>query len=295
VAVYLGLAVLLATASLVALNSRGGESTPIARVIRPKAGSACSSPPNGYLYSNTVDGTTMNVCVSQEGNINQIDFPTATSPQIAWDGYCLVDGDTNTKYNDFSPGSGVSFSGWNAATLTVAATNQVNVTRTSSDGKYQLTEFIKINFQPRSVFVGMTVKNVDPANVTHRFAVSRDVAPAIDGSAANDQYNEFGVGLFAAPGIQTGRTGQASQSPGPGTNSLLFGPTQQGGFVLTSTVASFQAAGGCSAATDPPGLITGGNRVLVAALGDSVTHNSKIFSLAHNQSAQVGKFVYRML
>ena len=46
---------------------------------------------------------------------------------------------------------------------------------------------------------------------------------------------------------------------------------------------------------DTPGLITGGNRVLTAALGDLTSETFKIFSVAHNQSAQVGKFVYRMV
>jgi len=140
--VYLGLAVLLAAASIMAVQRDSDRSAPIARVIYPKAGSACTTPPNGYLYTNTVDGTTFNVCVSQEGNISQISFPTASSPQIAWDGYCLFDSNTNTSYTDYSPGSGVSFSGWGAATLTVAAANQVNVNRQTLDGKYQLTEFI---------------------------------------------------------------------------------------------------------------------------------------------------------
>jgi hypothetical protein len=289
---YVGLALLLAGASLVAVNSRGGHAGSLVRMIPPHAGSACTSPPNGYLYSNTVDGTLMKVCVSQEGNINGFSLGSATN-QIAWDGYCLQDNDTFTRYTDYSPGSAISFSGWNAATLTVAASNQLNVTRTTTDGKYQLTEFIKMNFQPRSVFVGMTIKNVDPANVTHRFYATRSVAPAIDGSAADDEYNEFGVG-FNSGSSQFGRTGQAYG--GTAGNSLLFGPTQEGGAVMTTSVSFFQSPGNSCFGANPPGHYGPSNpQVLTGQLGDNVGHTLKQFTLAQNQSAQVGKFVYRMM
>ena len=293
--VYLGLAALLAAASLAAVNAAGGKA-PSPRVIRPGAGSACNGTPgNGFLYANTVDGTTLRVCVSQEGNINQIEYPAPGNTQIAWDGYCLIDG--ATKYADFSPGSGVTFTGWGAATLTQTPNpggpvNQVSVKRTTLDGKYELSEFIKISFQPRSIFVGMTIKNVDPANVTHQFTVMRSVAPALDGSAANDQYNEFGAGLVVV-GQRYGGTGQAFQSPGPGTNSLLFGPTQNNGVVYTSTLANFRTSG-CQGTAEPPGLQPSGDRVFVGSLGDPAT-GFKNFTLAHNASARVGKFVYRML
>jgi hypothetical protein len=287
--VYVGLAVLLAAASLVAVNTGGGGSASIARVIHPKAGSACTTPPNGFAYTNTVDGTTMKVCISQEGNINQIEYPTLGSTQIAWDGYCVTDTDSGTRYTDYSPGSGISFSGWAAATLTVVAANQVNMTRTTLDGKYQLTEFIKINFQPRSVFVGMTVKNLD--SVSHDVVAYRTVAPAIDGSAADDQYNEYGIGALLGA-TQYGRTGVASQSPGPGANALAFGLTQTNGLVRTAPASSF-AAFPCTGQIDSPGPIGGGNRAFNGIIATST--GIKHFTLAPNASANVGKFVYRMV
>jgi hypothetical protein len=59
--------------------------------------------------------------------------------------------------------------------------------------------------------------------------------------------------------------------------------------VLTQPVANFQLAGGCGGFNDPSGHVTGGNRVLSGHL-DGLTP-----ALARNQSASVGKFVYRML
>ena len=193
--------------------------------------------------------------------------------------------DAPARYNDYSPGSGVSFSGWNAAALTVAATNQVNVTRTSTDGKYQLTEFIKINFQPRSIFVGMTVKNIDPANVTHNIVVIREVAPAIDGSAGDDQYNTFAPSGF---GDGAGRTGLAWNDP-TGSDMLAFGNTQSSVHeVFSAPVTDFESRGGCGAYSSHNGYIGGGNRVLVA-------QPSAFLSIAHNASVSGGKFVYRMM
>ena len=64
VAVYLGLAVLLAAASLVAANSRGGTPSKFPRVVVPGSSGVCTSPPNGALYSNAVDGAQMTVCIS---------------------------------------------------------------------------------------------------------------------------------------------------------------------------------------------------------------------------------------
>jgi hypothetical protein len=152
---YLGLAVLLTAASLVAMNSRGGAASKFPRVLVPRSGGTCNGTPgNGFLFTQVVDGAQMNVCISQEGNINQIQYPDISHTQIAWDGYCLQDGIDSSIYQDFSPGAGVTNHGFNAATFTQSASNIFSVTRTTTDGRYQLTEFIKLNFQPRSISWG---------------------------------------------------------------------------------------------------------------------------------------------
>ena len=286
VSVHAGLAVLLAAALLVAVNSRTGTAPNRPRVLVPGSSPTCTSPPTGFLFSRVVDGVRMDVCISEEGNINQISYPDtgAGHTQLAFDGYCVFDVDTNTHYTDYSPGAPTSSTGFGRATFSAGAVADTwNMTRTTTDGKYQLSEFIKISFAPRSIFVGMTIKNVDPANVTHTVSAYRDVAPALDGSASDDQYDEYG----GMNGV--GHTGQAFQAPAIGTNSMLFGLTQVGGSVLTQPVANFQLAGGCGGFNDPPGHVTGGNRVFSGHL-DGLTP-----ALARNQSASVGKFVYRML
>jgi hypothetical protein len=283
--VALGSAILLAAASFLALASRDDPGARLPRVILPGSGGVCTAPPNGALFSQAVDGVQMNVCISQQGNINQIQYPdTATGhTQIAFDGYCLSDAG-GTNYRDYSPGSPVVSSGFGPATLTQTATNVFSMTRNTNDGKYQLTEFIKINFQPRSVFVGMTVKNIDPANVTHQVGLVREFAPAIDGSAADDQYNEFG-----RTGGGIGATGLAFQGPVVGSNALLFGATQSPAVVRTATLANFQAGAGCANySLDPAGPVMGGNRVFLGFL------SIPFASLAPSQSVNLGKFVYRM-
>src|SRR5207237_5916029 len=183
---------------------------------------------------------------------NQIQYPDPATghTQIAYDGYCLIDTDTNATYVDESPG-GPPSAGFGPATFTQAASNQWSMSRNTTDGKYQLSEFIKINFQPRSIYVAMTVKNIGA--VVHHIAGARAVAPAIDGNAADDQYNEFG-----GTGTGVGRTGQAFQAAPVGSNSLLFGPTQ-----ANSGVQSWANWNGCGGNPDPPGLVSGGNRVLL--------------------------------
>ena len=132
----------------------------------------------------------------------------------------------------------------------------------------------------------MTLKNV--GSVTHHVVASRLVAPAIDGSAANDEYNEFG-----GTGTGGGRTEQAYQSSPVGSNSLVFGATQSGASQETVTGSSFQAGNGCISTafwlTDFGGHVTGGNRVIVGLVNPSVV------ALAPGASANVGKYVYRML
>jgi hypothetical protein len=284
--VYLGLAVLLAAASLVAVNSRGGASTKFPRVLVPGSSGACSSPPNGALFTQADGGAQITVCISQQGNINQITYPDTSHGQIAWDGYCLFDQTDGAVYQDFSPGAGVPNQGFGPATQTQTAPEIFGMTRTTTDNRYQLTEFIKINLQPRSVFVGMTLKNV--GSVTHYVIASRLVAPAIDGSAANDEYNEFG-----GTGTGSGRTEQAYQSSPVGSNSLLFGATQSGSQQETVTASSFQAGNGCISTgfwlIDFGGHVTGGNRVIAGLV------NPTVVTLAPGASAIVGKYVYRML
>jgi hypothetical protein len=278
--VYLGLAVLLAAASLVAVHSRDGTPSKFPRVIMPGQGSACNGTPgNGFLFTGTADGVTLQVCISQEGNINQIRYPTTGSgdTNIAFDGYCLLDLGDESLYRDFSPGAPVGSTNFGPATFTQTAPEIFSVTRDTTDGRYRLTQFIKVNIQPRSVFVGMTVRNLSSA--ARMVALSRWVAPAVSGSSADDIYNGFG-------GNTNARAGIAYHNPGIGNEALLFGATQASGDVFTSSYADFQEFGGCNGNPEDPGSVQVPPRVFFAFTDAT--------SISPGQSVTLGKFVYRM-
>jgi hypothetical protein len=298
VSVYIGVTVLLAAALLVAVNtSRDKTPSPI-RLVQPKAAPTCTTPPDGFLWSKTVDDTTFQVCISQEGNINQIWYPHPADylSAISLDGYCLQDGTSSTVYRDFSA-AGVSTSGFGPATLTVGPSsnnyNPIIMTRSTLDGRWQLSEYIKINFQPRSVFVGMTVKNIDTTDhYVQGLRFVRPTEPALP--TYPSEYNEYGQGS------PFGRTGQARPSgTGAGRNSLLFGPTQGSGLVLTQKWVDFQGAGGsgnrCSYQPNEWGLVTGGDRVFVGGLFPGANPTLQLLHLAPGESGSIGKFVYRMV
>ena len=300
VSVYVGLAVVLTTASFVAIGANGGKAPSRIRIVQPKAAPTCTTPPDGFLWSKTVDDTTFQVCISQEGNINQIwyHYPADYLRAVSLDGYCLVDAGSSPSiiYKDFNA-AGVSSSGFGPATLTVGPSsnnyNPIIMTRSTLDGRYQLSEYIKINFQPRSIFVGMTVKNIDTTD--HYVQGLRFVRPIETGAPTyRDEYNEYGHGS------PFGRTGQARTSaPGAGANSLLFGPTQSSGLVLTQKWADFQGTGGsgqrCSYQPYEFGPVTGGDRVFVGGLFPGANPTLQLLQLAPGESGSIGKFVYRMV
>jgi hypothetical protein len=296
--VYIGLALLLAAALLGAVNARGEKAPRPLRIVQPKANPSCTTAPNGFLWSKTADDTTFQVCISQEGNINQIwyHYPADYLSAISLDGYCLADGTSSAIYKDFNA-AGVSSSGFGPATLTVGPSsnnyNPIIMTRSTLDGRYQLSEYIKINFQPRSIFVGMTVKNIDTTD--HYVQGLRFVRPTEPGAPTyRSEYNEYGHGS------PFGRTGQARPSgPAAGLNSLLFGPTQGSGLVLTQKWVDFQGTGGSGNRCDYQpyewGPVTGGDRVFVGGLFPGANPALQLLHLAPGESGSIGKFVYRMV
>jgi len=271
--VYIGLAVLLAATSLVALNARGGR-LPDAVKIHPRNG-GCTVPFTKSVTDGAGTTTTLQMCVSQEGNITSLFYPdtNAGHQQISFDAYCLTYGSSGKAAADFggAPGAPASF-GFGPATITQPGgpnTNPITVTRKTSDNVFQVSEYIAVNFVPRSIAVVVSIKNLSAE--AQFMAFDRALAPKVDGNASDDQYNEFGIGY---PGA--GTTGVAVDgTAGPGTQQLTLAVASNVGtqqpFVstdrladwLTGTSTNFPCSGGSS--TDPPGYVAGGNRVFVAA------------------------------
>lgn len=273
---HVALAVLLAMSAIVAVNA-GHGTTPKPTLIHPRSG-GCAVP---YTRSVTDGGgvtTTLKLCISQEGNITSLFYPdtSAGHSQISFDAYCLYDYNFNTYYSDFGGAVGVPSSfGFGPATITEPNgpnTNPISVTRSTTDFAYQVTEYIAVNFVPRSIAVIVSVKNT--SGFVRGFGYVRAVAPKVDGDASDDQYNEFGLG--ANIGGSLGTTGEASQSPGPGTDQFTVSVASKDGtagpFVYSDPLADWQAAantgGGCGGGTsrDAPGFVSGGNRVFLASV-----------------------------
>ena len=284
-AAHVALAVLLAMAAFVAVNSGHGTS-PKLRLIHPRNG-GCAVPFTKSVTDGGSGGgtspppatTTLTLCISQEGNITSLFYPdtSAGHSQISFDAYCLqynYPGGPQRTAVDFGGASGTPPSfGFGPATIAQPNgpdSNPIVVTRRTVDGVFELSEYIKVNFVPRSIAVVVSLTNRDRAG--QDFDYVRALAPQVDGDATDDQYKEFGISN-AIPGATTG---QALQTPSSGTDSLLlsvasnvgtFGPQ-----VFTDPLADWltgaQGPGplpcGQGGHPDPPGDVSGGSRVFLA-------------------------------
>jgi hypothetical protein len=272
---HVALLVLLAMSALVAVRADHGTA-PKLRLVHPRSG-GCAVPYTRSVTDGAGVTTTLQLCISQEGNITSLFYPdtSAGHSQISFDAYCLFDFMSNTYYTDFGGAPGVPpSSGFGPATITQPNgpnTNPVTVTRSTTDANYQVSEYIAVNFVPRSIAVIVSVKNT--SSIARSVGYTRAVAPKVDGDASNDQYNEFGIGATMS-GSPLGTTGEAFQSPGPGSNKFSISVASKDGtrgpFVRTDPLADWQAGanslGGCVGGTmrDTPGFVSGGNRVLLA-------------------------------
>ena len=282
---YLGLAVLLAAASLIAVSSRGGASR--LRLIHPRNG-GCAVPFTRSVTDGGSGGgtspppatTTFTLCISQEGNITSLFYPdtSAGHSQISFDAYCLqynYPGGPERTAVDFGGASGTPPSfGFGPATIAQPNgpdSNPIVVTRRTVDGVFELSEYIKVNFVPRSIAVVVSLTNRDRAG--QDFDYVRALAPQVDGDATDDQYKEFGISNTTLGAT----TGQALQTPSSGTDSLLlsvasnvgtFGPqifTDPLADWLTGTHLPGPMPCGQGGHPDPPGGdVSGGSRVFLA-------------------------------
>ena len=147
----------------------------------------------------------------------------------------------NTNYRDYGPGSPVaapSGDGDRRRSTQTARQPQLSMVRNTTRREVP-ADRVHQDQLPTSVHLRRHDDQEHRSGQrTYLLRLFRSVAPAIDGSAANDQYNQYGVGALLAT-AQFGRTGLAFESAGPGTNSLAFGPTQKDGLVYSAPVSSF--------------------------------------------------------
>jgi len=139
----------------------------------------------------------LTVCVSANGNLNDIVYSGRGTPvdQMAGEGYCLrrLEGSGTTYYD---PGFGAS--GWGAASDSSTATT-ATVTRTTTDGRFTLTQDFAFKYGSRMVVVGNQVKNNDP-NAAHPVLFDRSFDADMAGTSGNDVFEEDGSSVLAKEG-----------------------------------------------------------------------------------------------
>jgi hypothetical protein len=186
VAVYLGLAVLLAAATLVAVNATGSPARSLSARGADKAGNVVPQAAGCTVTFTNPGPPPLTACVSGHGNVNNLIYSPFGSPvdHMNTEGYCLVDLNApSTVYWDAgSSGEG----GWGVATQSSTATT-TTVTRTTTDGIYTLTQNIFFKYGSRLVLIGNLLKNNDSASHTVRF--NRYANLDIDGTGGNDVFD----------------------------------------------------------------------------------------------------------
>jgi hypothetical protein len=192
-AVYVGLAVLLAAATLVAVNATGSSTRSLSTRGAGKAGNVEPQSLGCAVTFTNPGPPALTACVSGHGNVNQLAYNHSTSPPLnhmSTEGYCLRDFGTSSVYYD----AGSVEAGWGVATQSSTATT-TTVKRTTTDGVYTLTQNIFFKYGSRLVLVGNLVKNNDTVSHTVRFERYADLD--IDSSAAGDIFENVGGSVVA--------------------------------------------------------------------------------------------------
>jgi hypothetical protein len=130
----------------------------------------------------------LTACVSGHGNVNDIVYSAFGSPvdHVNSEGYCLYNNDDGVAYYD----NGIyAEENWGAATLS-STSKTATITRTTTDGKFTLTQNIFFKYGSRLVLVGNLVKNND--TVTHSVYFMRSFDGDIEGGALSDVYDSAG-------------------------------------------------------------------------------------------------------
>ena len=193
-AVYLGLAVMLAAASLVAANAAGSSTRSLSTRGAGKAGSVVPQS-GGCLATFTNPGPpAMTVCASGHGNINQLEYNPFGPPvgHISTEGYCLVD--LNAPSTVYWDAGTQGEANWGVATQSSTATT-TTVTRTTIDGRYTLTQNIFFKYGSRLVLIGNLVKNND--TVSHHVRFNRYADIDMEVTTGGDVVDTAGASVFA--------------------------------------------------------------------------------------------------
>ena len=191
-AVCLGLAVLLAAATLVAVNASGSAVRTMSTRAARKAGNVTPQSVGCAVTFTNPGPPHLSACVSGHGNVNLLVYGPISGPvnHVNSEGYCLREANTATTYYD---ASGVE-AGWGVATQSSTATT-TTVTRTTTDGLFTLTQNIFFKYGSRLVLIGNLVKNND--TVAHPVFFTRYADLDMDETSTSDVFDIAGASVFA--------------------------------------------------------------------------------------------------
>jgi len=166
--------------------------------VSPDATTTCT-----YNFTSGTGNKFLKYCVTKNGNITQFQSPSgqeyiATAP--AGEGYAFCDFDSSTPYYDYA---GYGDSGnWQASKLVSSTATAVKIARTTTDGKYTLTQTITQNAGNAAAQVSMSLKN--NAATTHHVGLLRFADIDASGNTSNSfdytyrtafGYNNGGYGM----------------------------------------------------------------------------------------------------
>ena len=147
--------------------------------LSPDATTTCS-----FTFTGGTGNKFVKYCVTKNGNIVQFQSPAGVEyiATAAGEGYALCDFDTATQYFDY--GSYGDSGNWGAPSTVSSTATAVKIARTTSDGKYTLTQTITYNAGSALAQVSMSIKN-NSTTVSHHVGVLRFADVDADGFTSN--------------------------------------------------------------------------------------------------------------
>jgi len=153
-----------------------------------KSADAQSVPPSplatdvcAFNFSSGTNNTLLSYCVTENGNVINIDTPAGHHQLFSREGYGICDINSNTEYFDYSDAGDTA--NWNPAIVLSHSATKVKIVRTTSDGIWTLTQTITQVAPTSTVKVSMTLKNNTAVN--REVQLSRFADIDADGTTAN--------------------------------------------------------------------------------------------------------------
>jgi Tfp pilus assembly protein PilW len=115
-----------------------------------------------FNFSSGSNNTVLNYCVTQNGNVINVETPAGQHHIFSREGYGLCDINSNTEYFDYSDAGDTA--NWNPAIVLSHSATKVKIARTTSDGIWTLTQTITQVAPTSTVKVSMTIKNNTAVN-----------------------------------------------------------------------------------------------------------------------------------